>query len=114
MAQNYDCRGQKITAGAFVLCAKMLAKSTNDFDLTNILQAAFTLADPESAKKIDGMAVLFVLLEFKHIKASRQNIGEIDPKKRSVFGTFQMSERFENLLVFGSALICTNCQFFGT
>jgi len=38
-------------------------------DFTNILRAAFTLSDPKSTKKTDGLTVFFALFGFSRIKA---------------------------------------------
>jgi len=38
----------------------------------NVLQAAFTHADPESAKKIDNLTVFFALLGSAHAKAAQK------------------------------------------
>jgi len=47
----------------------MLVKSTHVVNFTNILQAAFTLPDPKSAKKTDSLTVFFALLGSVCIKA---------------------------------------------
>jgi len=46
-------------------------------NFTNILCAAFTLKDPQSAYKYIQTVSLFVLLGSAHVKAS--HVGEIDP-----------------------------------
>jgi len=47
----------------------MIVKLTPGIDFTNILYKAFTIADPKSTKKIDGLAVFIALLGFAHLKA---------------------------------------------
>jgi len=42
------------------------------FHFIHILRAAFTRADPESAKKIDNLTVFFVLLESAYAKAAHR------------------------------------------
>jgi len=53
---------------------KMLMKLTLGVNFINVLWAAFTWADPKSAKKTDSLTVFFVLLG-----SARVNVGEIDP-----------------------------------
>ena len=47
--------------------------------LSTCLDTAFTLADPESAKKLLELTVFFALLGFAFVKAAHKRIGEIDP-----------------------------------
>ncbi len=42
---------------------------TPGVNFINVLQEAFTHADPKSTKKIDGLAVFIALLGFAHLKA---------------------------------------------
>ncbi len=50
-----------MSAGAFVLYIKRLVKLTPGVNFVNILNAAFTQADPNSAKKTDGLTVFLRL-----------------------------------------------------
>jgi len=43
------------------------------------LRAAFTRADPTSAKKY-GLTVFFALLGSARLKAAHKHVGEIDPR----------------------------------
>jgi len=45
----------------------------------NVLKAAFTLADPKSTKKTDGLTVCFALLGSVLIKASRKMLVKSTP-----------------------------------
>jgi len=49
---------------------KMLIKSTPDVNFTNILQAAFTQADPKRAKKTVRLSVLLHFLGSAQAKAA--------------------------------------------
>ena len=42
----------RLGPASVIAAHRMLMKLTSGFNFTNILQAAFTLADPESAKKL--------------------------------------------------------------
>ena len=46
---------------------------------TNILRAAFTHADPKSAKKDSQLNQLFALFGSASIKAAHKHVDEIDP-----------------------------------
>ena len=65
--------------------------------LTNILRAAFTRADPKSAKKDSQLKQLFALWVSVIIKAARKHVDEIDPRpiyqtQKSLF-LFYLSSR---------------------
>ena len=47
----------------------------------NILQAAFTHADPKSAKKTVNSSSFFALLGSAGVKAARKHVVEIDPRR---------------------------------
>ena len=68
-----------MTADAFVLCIKMLVKLTPGVDSVNILCAAFTQADPKSAKKTDSLTVFFVLMGSVCVKALRKMLVKSTP-----------------------------------
>jgi hypothetical protein len=48
--------------GAITSTGNLKNAFLNNMDFTNILRAAFTLADPKSAKKTDALTVFFALL----------------------------------------------------
>jgi len=48
-------------------------------NFTNILRAAFTLADPESVKKIDNLTVFSTLLGSARVKAVRRTLMKLSP-----------------------------------
>ena len=50
-----------------------------------VLRAAFTLVDPESAKKTVESSSFFALSGSASVKAARRIVGEIDPLSRQVF-----------------------------
>jgi len=50
-----------------------------DFDITNILRAAFTQADPKSAKNTVRLSVLFALLGSVPLKASHKMLMKLTP-----------------------------------
>ena len=50
-------------------------------NFTNILCAAFTHADPKSAKKTSQLKQLFALLGSAGIKAACKLVDEIDPRR---------------------------------
>ncbi len=58
--------------------AYLWSKKTTGVDYTDVLRAAFTCADPKSAKRYWWLDCLFVLFGFGHIKASIKHVGEID------------------------------------
>ena len=51
-------------------------------NFTNILCAAFTSADPKSAKKDSQLKQLFAFLESVDVKAAGKHVDEIDPRLR--------------------------------
>ena len=51
-------------------------------NFTIILQAAFTHADPKSAKKDSQVKQLFALLGSASVKAACKHVDEIDPRRR--------------------------------
>ncbi len=53
------------------------------------LRAAFTCADPKSAKRQSCYQCLFGLLGSAHVKSACKHVGEIDP--RTLFGTLNFS-----------------------
>jgi len=57
----------------------MLMKSTPDFNVNNILRAAFTRADPKSAKKTDDLTVFFALLGSVRSKAAGNTVMKLTP-----------------------------------
>ena len=48
-------------------------------NFTNILQAAFTCADPKSAIKLLNLTVFFALLGSAHVKAARRTLVKLTP-----------------------------------
>jgi hypothetical protein len=50
-------------------------------NFTNVLQAAFTLADPESAKKLLDLTVFFALLVSASVKAARRTLMKLTTVK---------------------------------
>jgi len=58
----------------------MLMILTPCVNLTNILLAVFTPADPISIKKIDNLPVYFVLLKSLGIKAARRTLMKFTPE----------------------------------
>ena len=58
------------------------ATQTSGVNFTNILGAAFTCADPKSAKKLLNLTVFFALLGSAHVKAAHKHVDEIDPGRR--------------------------------
>ena len=58
--------------------AKIAAVLKSGVNFTNILQAAFTPADPKRAKKDSQVKQLFALLGSARVKAVRKHIDEID------------------------------------
>jgi hypothetical protein len=57
----------------------MLAKLPPGVDFTNILRAAFTLADPKRVKKTDVLTVFFGLLGSGSVKAVRKTLMKLTP-----------------------------------
>ena len=49
------------------------------FNFTNVLRAAFTLADPKSAKKLLNLTVFFALLGSMSAKAARRTLVKLTP-----------------------------------
>ena len=47
-------------------------------NFTNVLQAAFTLADPESAKKLLDLTVFLALMGSAHVKAARRTLMKLN------------------------------------
>ena len=48
-------------------------------DFTNILRAAFTIADPKSTKKLLDLTVFFALLVSAGVKAARRMLMKLTP-----------------------------------
>ena len=60
-------------------------------NLTNILRAAFTCADPKSAIKLLNMTVFFALLGSARVKAARRTLVKLNPGvdgTKSIFNMF--------------------------
>ena len=53
-------------------------------NFTNILQAAFTRADPKSAIKLLNLTVFFALLGSASVKAARRTLVKLTPDGTSV------------------------------
>ena len=49
------------------------------FNFTNVLRAAFTPADPKSAKKLLNLTVFFALLGSTSAKAARRTLVKLTP-----------------------------------
>jgi len=62
-----------------------LWKQRSRVDFTNILQSAFTRADPKSSKRHWWLDCLFALLESACAKAALKHVGEIDPRWQMVY-----------------------------
>ena len=61
-----------------------MSMSANDptnsgVNFTNVLQAAFALVDPKSAKKLLNLTVFFALLGFERVKAARRTLVKLNP-----------------------------------
>ncbi len=54
-------------------------KATSEVNFTNILCAAFTRADPKSAKRHSSHQYLFVLLGSWHVKAYHKTLVKLTP-----------------------------------
>jgi len=65
--------------GAKTACT-MLVKPIAGVYFTNILRAAFMLADPKSGKKTDSFTVFFCAFGICMDKSCKSNVGEIDPR----------------------------------
>ena len=48
-------------------------------NFTNVLRAAFTFADPESAKKLLNLTVFFALLVSAGVKAAHRTLVKLTP-----------------------------------
>ena len=64
--------------GAKAAC-KMLVKLTPGVNFTNVLQAAFTSADPKSTKKTVKLSSFIALLGFAHVKAAHRMLVKLTP-----------------------------------
>ena len=68
---------KKIPQKTSTMCLEKVAAAGVNF--TNILRAAFTHADPKSAKKTVKSSIFFVLSGSKRVKAAHKHIDEINP-----------------------------------
>jgi len=74
------CNFAKILAQkAPMLLMIMLMKLTPGVNFTNIIWAAFTHADPQSAKKTVKLSVFFALSGSAHAKAGRKTMMKLTP-----------------------------------
>ena len=62
----------------------MLPEIRSGVNFTNVLQAAFTLADPKSAIKLLNLSVFFALLGSGRIKAARRTLVKLTPGDKPV------------------------------
>ena len=70
---------------------------TPGVNFTNILQAAFTRADPKIAKKTVKFSSFIALLGSSHVKAARRTLVKLTPDLEDEYeGYWNSGERKEN------------------
>ena len=65
------------------ICLKPEAAAAAGVDFTNVLQAAFTHADPKSAKKLLYLTVFFALLGSVQVKAAHRMLVKLTQGEQS-------------------------------
>ena len=73
----------RVNTGACRLAEKKhvfhIKKTCSGVNFTNILRAAFVLADPKSTKKLLNLTVFFALLVSAGVKAARRTLVKLTP-----------------------------------
>ena len=97
-----------LKAAAGPACKKGRRQSV---DFINVLSAAFTLADPKSAKKLLDLTVFFALLGYASVKSACRILMKLAPGNVTISIFFFPTEQYETNRVNYIRLAATSSTF---